>query len=232
MRIEATIEGLFVGRARDRWKGKPPSAILKQRADGTLALTETGFEGDEQADLTVHGGPEKAVHHYPADHYATWRAELGDQAAFAAGGFGENISTTGLTEKDVCIGDVFRLGRAVVQICQGRQPCWKLSAHTDEPRMAQLVQKTGRTGWYYRVIRTGLVAQGGHFELLERPQPDWSVRRVTLARFDPALDQQTAIAIASLPELSEGWRAAFLRKGNAGEENTDARLLGPDERSP
>lgn len=221
------IEGLFVGEPRDRWPGRPPSAIGKHRSEVPLDLTGTGFVGDAQADLKVHGGREKAVHHYPAEHYPAWRAELGDRDAFAAGGFGENVSTTGLTEDDVHIGDVFRLGQAVVQVSQGRQPCWKLSAHVGEERMAHLVQKTARTGWYYRVLEPGRVAPGDAVVLVERRQPDWSVRRVTLARFDRALDPATARAIAAIPELNEGWRAAFLRRCAGQDEDTSARLRGP-----
>ncbi len=225
--IRTTIGALFIGKARHRWEGKPPSAIDKHRVRAPVVLSETGFAGDEQADPNVHGGEEKAVHHYPADHYPVWQAELGERSIFKAGGFGENVSTQGLTEEDVCIGDIFRLDGAIVQVSQGRQPCWKLSAHTGVDRMAQLVQKTARAGWYYRVLQTGTVGPGGTFELCERPQPEWSVRRVALARFDPRLDRETALALAELKELNAGWRRAFLRKSEDETEDTDKRLIGP-----
>lgn len=227
MTLRTVVDALFVGMPRDRWPGRPPSAIGKRPSDTPLDLTTTGFVGDAQADLRVHGGPERAVHHYPADYYPEWRTELGDRETFAPGGFGENVSTTGLSEDDVCIGDVFYLGGALVQISQGRQPCWKLSAYVGEERMAYLIQKTARTGWYYRVLEPGQVGLGDAILLQDRPQPDWSVRRVTLVRFDRTLDEATARAIAALPELNEGWREAFARKAGGQVENTEARLDGP-----
>ena len=129
--FKATVYGLFAGAVADRWEGRPPSAIAKTPVAGPV---EIGFEGllvDAQADRTVHGGAEKALHHYAADHYAAWIAEgyLPDGAVPAA--FGENLSTLGVTEEQVCIGDVFRLGTARVQVSQGRQPCWKLNALGD-----------------------------------------------------------------------------------------------------
>ena len=172
MTSPVVVEGLFVGRSRERWADRPPSAIHKSEASTSVYLTSTGFEWDEQADLTVHGGPEKALHHYPADHYSTWTFELGENPRFVADGFGENISTTGLLEADMCIGDVFQLGTARVQISQGRQPCWKLSAHTENARMAHEVQKTARTGWYYRVMEPGLVTPGDMLVRTDHPQPE------------------------------------------------------------
>src|SRR5690606_20539649 len=121
-------------------------------------LTKTGLCGDEQADLTVHGGTDKALHHYAADHYQVWQAIFPDIAErFVPGGFGENLSTTGIDEETLCIGDVIRIGEAVVQITQGRQPCWKLSAHIGRDDMAARFQKSGRTGWYYRILQEGFI---------------------------------------------------------------------------
>ncbi|MBK5933956.1 MOSC domain-containing protein [Rhodovulum imhoffii] len=129
--------------------GDAHSGIDKTPVTRPLALGLEGFEGDEQADRRVHGGVEKAVHHYPFEHYATWRKELGDLAPLTPpGAFGENLSSTGLTETTVAVGDIFRLGGALLQVSQGRQPCWKLNLRFDVPDMAQRVQKSGRTGWY------------------------------------------------------------------------------------
>lgn len=220
------LGGLFVGSEQDRWPGRAPSAIGKTRYEGSLDLTSSGFAGDEQADLRVHGGAEKAVHHYPADHYPAWMAELGPNARFAPGGFGENLSTMGLLEDDVCIGDVFRLGEACLQVSQGRQPCWKLSAHTGIERMAYNVQLTARTGWYYRLLEPGMVRPDDALHLAERPQPDWTVGRVTRARFDRRLDPDSARILSTLAELNEGWRASFARRAAGGTEYTSKRLDG------
>jgi len=226
MNLSATIEALFIGAVEDRWPGKPPSAIGKRRTEGRLEIGPTGFVRDEQADLEAHGGLEKAIHHYPGDHYAAWRDELG-RDDLHAGGFGENLSTIGLTEETLCIGDVLSLGTATVQVSQGRQPCWKLAAHSGEERMAYLFQKTGRTGWYYRVLEPGHVKPGDAIALVERRCPGWTVKRVTLARLTRRIDAADAAVLARMPELYPGWREAFARMA-AGltDEDTSARLKG------
>lgn len=221
---DLAVNGIYVGKAETRWLDKPKSAIGKQAVDRQLSLEIDGFVTDEQADLSVHGGMDKAVHHYPGEHYATWRGELERDDLFP-GGFGENISTQGMAEDTACIGDVFRLGTATVQISQGRQPCWKLNAHTREPRMAYLFQKTGRTGWYYRVLETGTVNTGDRIGLLERTNPDWTVARVTSARLTRRISEEDARCLASLTSLAEGWRKAFERMAEGDRrEDTSARL--------
>ncbi|ACM00091.1 Pyridoxal kinase [Cereibacter sphaeroides KD131] len=164
---------LLTGRAAPLPGSDVLSGIGKTPVAGPLTLGREGFEGDEQADRRVHGGPEKAVHHYPSDHYESWRAELGDlPAILAPGGFGENLSTAGLTEAEVAVGDTFRLGGALIQVSQGRQPCWKLNHRFGVPDMARRVQLTGRTGWYYRVLEPGTVAPGDRLELIDRRAPE------------------------------------------------------------
>ena len=226
--LSAEILFLFVGKVEDRWPGKPPSAIAKVPTAATLKLVETGFVEDSQADLQVHGGAEKAVHHYSADHMAYWSEIYPDNAGFFKSGcFGENISTHGLDERNLCLGDILMLGSATVQICQGRQPCWKLNAHTGIETMAAQFQRTARTGWYYRVLDPGKVKAGDRVRLIERTCPEWSVERVTKARFDPRLSVEDARVLAASDVISHSWRKAFHNKTSIGhKENTDARLLG------
>ena len=228
MDLTVEIAGLYVGNVATLVPGKPPSAIAKRLATGPLTLTSTGLVGDQQADLTVHGGPEKALHHYAADHYPAWRDELGEAAAhLQPGGFGENVSAVGLTEDALCIGDILTMGTAAVQVSQGRQPCWKLNAHTGLPRLAMLFQETARTGWYYRVLEAGEVAVGNRITLVERPHPGWSVARVTRARLGPGLTPDEAAELADLAALSPSWRSAFRRKMSPNAiEDTSARLNG------
>jgi len=177
--------------------------------------------------LSVHGGPDKAVHHYASDHYDAWADDLPHLAnRFRPGAFGENLATLGLTETDFCIGDVLTMGTARIQVSQGRQPCWKLNAHLDEKTLAARFQKTGRVGWYYRVLQAGVVAEGDLIELVDRPQPEWPLERVILARFDPYLKTAMALSLSRLPELAEGWRIAFGRKAKHKNENTERRLIG------
>ena len=228
-RLSARVVGLYVGRIGQPWPGKPASAIDKQSVDSPQRLGWEGFENDAQADLQVHGGREKAVHHYAADHYAAWRSELGPVAHdFRPGRFGENIATMGITEADLCIGDVLKLGTAVVEVSQGRQPCWKLNAHTGIKQMAGLFQETARTGWYYRVLEPGLVGIGDTMERIECPNPGWTVERVTRARLGTMLEPDAAALLAKLPRLAPGWAEAFSRKAARAErEDTTARLEGP-----
>ena len=225
--LSAEIGGIFLGKVQDRWEGKPPSAIQKDHARGRQAITTTGFSDDAQADLTVHGGAEKAIHHYALDHYAAWQSEGHMAADTVPAAFGENITTTGLTEENLCIGDILKLGTATVQISQGRQPCWKLGLHTGNEKMPYLFQKTGRTGWYYRVLEIGAAAAGGRITLIERRNPDWSVVRVTRARLSGRVSLKDAETLAGLADLAPGWRQAFARMaGGDTKEDTSTRLAG------
>lgn len=193
--------------------GDAHSGIDKTPVTRPLALGPEGFEGDEQADRRVHGGVEKAVHHYPFEHYATWRKELGALSPPAApGGFGENLSTSGLTEATVAVGNVFRLGGALVQVSQGRQPCWKLNRRFDVPDMARRVQQSGRTGWYYRVLQPGTVSAGDMLERIDRIAPDWTLHRLWHALYVDKLNLRELEGIAALGVLSEGWRKYAVRR--------------------
>nr|WP_197094569.1 MOSC domain-containing protein [Microvirga massiliensis] len=156
--------------------------------------------------------------------------EAADARAFgqvSAGGFGENVSILDITEDDVCVGDVIRIGEALVQVTQGRLPCWKLSTHVGREDMAARFQKSGRTGWYYRVLREGLVRAGDPVILMERPQPGWPLSIVIAARFDPRLDPALARRLSQIAELSLSWRSGFARKSDPDYvEDTSLRLAG------
>ncbi|HLP66560.1 MAG TPA: MOSC domain-containing protein [Rhizobium sp.] len=204
------------------------SGIAKSPVDRPLALGREGLEGDEQADRRVHGGVEKAVHHYPFDHYALWRSELGPlPPLLTSGGFGENISTTGLTETTVAVGDIFRLGTAILQVSQGRQPCWKLNRRFGVPDMARRVQQTGRTGWYYRVLQPGTVGSGDRLELNERVAPAWTLHRLWHTLYVDRLNLRELASIAALDVLAEGWRKYAVRRLESGRvEDWSKRLDG------
>jgi len=192
------------------------SAIDKKPVDGACRITKTGLAADSQADLRVHGGPEKAVHHYPRDHYRHWSAELtsttsSDRLA-VAGAFGENLTTTGLTELDVCIGDICRLGTALVQVSQARQPCWKLNVRFDTADMALRVQNSGRTGWYYRVLEEGMVAAEDQLDLVERPHGDWPLARLLDLLYRDKINVPALQTVAGLDVLAESWRKIARRR--------------------
>ncbi|WP_417840159.1 MOSC domain-containing protein [Tritonibacter scottomollicae] len=223
------IDGVFFGKILNRWEGRDPSAIGKTLITGPQEIDEFGFVADEQADLKNHGGADKAIHHYASEHYQDWIAEGEIPAGTVPAAFGENIATLGLSEWTLCIGDKLRLGTAIVQISQGRQPCWKVNEHTKNKKMAYLFQKTSRTGWYYRVLEKGVAGIGDQVTLIERTQPDWSVARVTSARLTRRVSQQDAEVLATLPELADGWRQAFGKMaGGTHTEDTRRRLTGSD----
>lgn len=223
------IEQLRVGRAVPFGPNGEPSAIDKQPLEEAVLLTTHGFDGDAQGDTKHHGGAEKAVHLYPRDHYAVWRSELSETAArFQPGAFGENLVVAGLTEADVCIGDVFRLGEATVQVSQGRQPCWKLNVRFGVQYMARRVQQSGRTGWYFRVIDPGRVQAGDALSLLSRTNPGWPLSRVNRLLYHKMLDRMELEALTALPGLSPSWRKlAEQRLARSEVENWAPRLDGP-----
>ncbi|MGE8634062.1 MAG: MOSC domain-containing protein [Achromobacter piechaudii] len=223
-----TIDALLTGTVRPLGDSGRDSGIDKHPVSARLWLGAEGLRGDEQADRRFHGGPEKALHHYARDHYPGWLAELGERAVLAApGAFGENISTSGLTEADVCVGDVFRAGTALIQVSQARQPCWKLDHRFGQRGMAARVQASGRTGWYYRVLQEGWLCAGDTLALCERPHPQWSLARVQDVLNRRVLDADVLHALAALPELSPNWRALFEKRAQAGQvEDWTRRLEG------
>lgn len=203
------VLAVLAGKAVPFRGGDEPSAIAKAPVDGAATIGLLGLLGDEQADLTVHGGLDKAIHHYPHDHYGWWQGAIGPHRLLAApGGFGENIATLGLTEENVCLGDRYRLGTALVEVSQGRQPCWKLDHHFARRRITARVVATGRCGWYYRVIEGGMVAAGERMVLVDQPLPQWSVARMfaLLIKGDGSADPAALRALTSQPLLAEPWR--------------------------
>lgn len=222
------IEAICVGRVAPLGARGVPSGIDKQPIAQPLPLTKAGFVGDEQGDLRHHGGPDKAVHHYPIDHRVAWEEEIGTNALLTgAAAFGENLAVRGLTEADVAIGDRFALGTAVIEVSQGRQPCFKLNLRFDVPDMALRMQRNGRTGWYYRVVESGLVAPEDRLRLLDRPSPLWTIARLHRTFYLDPMDRPSLRTIASLPQLAERWRQLAQKRLDSGQvEDWSARLRG------
>lgn len=228
------VSGVLVGTLAPLGRRQVPSGIVKQRTGSAVDILRAGLVGDEQGNKKNHGGPEKAIHHYPFDHYAASRADapaLAPRLA-AVGAFGENISTSGMTETDVCIGDIYRLGTALVQISQGRQPCWRLNERFGDPDMAKRVQESGRTGWYYRVLEEGRVVVGDTISLLDRPAESWTLARIIRLLYRDTLNAVDLEELAALPQLAEGWRALARRRlDRQAVEDWSARLRTPTETS-
>jgi MOSC domain-containing protein YiiM len=202
------IEAVLTGTAQPL-RGEELSAIAKAPRLDTVIVKPLGLEGDEQADTVHHGGVDMAIHHYPRDHYAWWADKMPDQPLLgAAGAFGENISTTGLDEHTACIGDRYRLGTALVEISQGRKPCWKPAHRLGRPALVAEIVKSCRSGWYYRVIEPGAVAVGDALTLEHRPHPEWTVARVfgLIVGGAGKADPGALKVLGRLEPLSAEWR--------------------------
>lgn len=203
------------------------TGFFKEPIAGPVCVGATNLDGDGQADLRVHGGPDKAVLLYAASHYPAWREELGFE--MPPGAFGENLTVEGMTEADVCIGDVLEAGTALLQVSQPRGPCWKIARRWKIRDLSARVQTTGRTGWYVRVLREGVLQTDDAVVVTERPNPDWNVTIATELLRPGNGREAEAAALARLPELAESWRAVIdyrLSHGNLGSD--DARLVGPN----
>ena len=193
-------------------RGKPVSSAIKKRrtvTDGTLTLTETNLDGDRQADLRVHGGPEKAVYAYPSEHLPRWNAELQPDEPFGPGTFGENLTTAGWLETEVRIGDVWAWGDARLQVCQPRYPCFKLAMATERPQVGKRMLETGRNGWYLRVLQPGEVPVAGPITVIERGPDDATVLDAVRALL-PGSSRELTERLASVERLAASWRAMLL----------------------
>jgi MOSC domain-containing protein YiiM len=195
-----------------RFDGDEPwsSGIYKRPVSGRVVLSSTNLDGDGQADLNVHGGPDKAVCVYSADHYPFWRAQL-DVLECGPGWFGENFSVERQSEHDVAIGDAYRIGTALVQISQPRAPCWKLGRRWSRLDMPKLVLHSGRTGWYLRVLESGDVECGDPLTLVDRPFARWTIDAVNAVAYSRGgvVDVDAARELAACPVLAESWRGGF-----------------------
>ncbi len=229
--LSVRVDALLTGRAKPYTRTGSFSGIDKWPLNGRLHIGELGLDGDEQGDPRVHGGPDKAVHHYPFEHYAGWQEALGSLSRLQArGAFGENISTQGLDECGVCIGDQFALGNAVLEVSQGRQPCWKLNDRFNVPDMARRIQATGRTGWYYRVLQGGTAMAGDRLELKARLHPEWTLHRLNRLLFERVLDRSLLEPALQLP-LVPSWRKLVERRLQECEvEDWSRRIDGPPAR--
>ncbi len=194
--------------AADPWDRPWVSAFFKEPVDGPLRLGRLGLAGDGQADMLNHGGPDKAILVYAASHYPLWAQELGLES-MPHGGFGENLTVGGQAEGDVCIGDLLAIGPARVQVTQPRQPCWKLARRWRLKDLTARVVANGRCGWYLRVLEGADLEAGLPIEVLERPNPDWTVARAADLYHHRKNDREGHAALADCEGLSDSWREAL-----------------------
>jgi MOSC domain-containing protein YiiM len=207
-----TIEAVCTGTARP-FHGAELSAFAKRPQEGPVQIHAEGLAPDEQADRTVHGGPEQALHLYPLDHHAWWRGIIGEHPALdEPGGFGSNLAVTGLVEEHVHIGDRFRCGSALIEVSRPRSPCWKIEHRFGHKGMVAKVIQTGRCGWYFRVLETGEVAAGDSLERVVIGAAEWSVARVFHALTAGKATQDELAELAELPALTPYLRAKAAAK--------------------
>jgi MOSC domain-containing protein YiiM len=189
--------------SRKGWR----SGIFKQPVSGRVWLDTLNLMGDGQDDLDNHGGPNRAILTYGADHYAAWRAEL--KAALPHGSFGENLTVTEVTEHTVCLGDIYKVGEAIVQVTQPRAPCWKLARRNGIKTLTALVEQRGNGGWYQRVIQTGHLQAGDSYELVERPYPQFSIALLNDLLTGRQFDAPLLTMLSQNPVLTTGWAEYF-----------------------
>jgi MOSC domain-containing protein YiiM len=220
----------------DSMNRKWTTAFYKKPVAGPVHVHALGLEGDQVADPRHHGGVDKAVLAYSADHYLRWREELaiddflqsdepefnlfGDPRSafsldsFGAGAFAENLTIGGLDETNVCLGDHFQLGSdsenaVLVEVSQPREPCWKISRRWKHKTLTKLVGKTGRTGWYFRVLRGGTVTAGDPVTLLRRIHEEWTVARANDVLMGRESDRFAVAELMAMPELSIAWKKSL-----------------------
>ncbi len=198
------------------WQGRTVStAIFKDPVEGSLRVGRLNLEGDRQADLTVHGGPTKAIYTYPSEHYAFWREQL-PGTVLDWGAFGENLTTEGLEESSISIGDRYRIGTARLVVTEPRMHCFKLGIRFGDPGLIKRFLQSERSGFYFGVEGEGRVEAGDAIELLEKnPESDLRVREV-IQLYSSDRDNRDllrkAVRTAALPETWRGYFAKRLEK--------------------
>jgi len=194
------------------WRGKSVrTSIFKQPVAGRVRVERLNVEGDRQADLTVHGGADKAVYAYPAEHYAFWREELPGMD-LPWGTFGENFTTEGLIEDGVRIGDRLRAGSAELVVTQPRMPCFKLGVRFGRPDMVKRFLRSGRTGFYLSVAREGEIAAGDAVTWVARHDLAITVAEIVGLYTADAANQDLLRRASELSALPEGWRDYFRKR--------------------
>ncbi|EIJ41064.1 hypothetical protein BegalDRAFT_0141 [Beggiatoa alba B18LD] len=219
MTADTVLTQLFIGTLRPLPPEGQLTGIYKLPINNTIQINELGLIGDYQADKRVHGGAEKAIHHYAAENYAQLAAQYPHEAQqFVAGSLGENLSSIGLHEHNVCIGDIYQLGDCTLQVSQPRSPCWKINHKFGIEKLSLFIQEHNITGWYYRVLQAGKLNQGDSFKRISCPNPHLTIAYFwqNVLEHRPEISQLEAIAHAE--GLSPQWqkrltdRIAWLRQ--------------------
>ncbi|WP_257349500.1 MOSC domain-containing protein [Pseudalkalibacillus decolorationis] len=206
------VRSILVGKPKIIGETRNPvkSGIYKYNVSEKVYLSKVNFDGDEQADLKNHGGPDKAICVYSSEHYPYWESIL--QQQMMDGAFGENLTLEGITETDIYIGDRFQLGEAIVEVSQPRRPCFKLGIKWNEPKLAQYVQDTGYSGFYLRVEKEGWVTPGDPLIKTYEHPSKFSISTMNhIVYHDP--DNETALErLIQLKPLASSWRKGIIKR--------------------
>ncbi len=197
------------------WKGMTvQTGIFKDPVDGPVTIKKLNLTGDQQADLTVHGGAEKAVYAYPAEHYEYWRKKLPEvpEVPFSWGKFGENLTTEGLAEDSLCIGDRLRVGSAILMVTQPRMPCYKLALRFDRDDMIKSFLTSQRSGFYFSVIEEGEVQAGSKVEIVSRDPQRVAVVDIVRLYLRQAHDPEILHRAMNVSALPQHWKAELAMK--------------------
>ena len=214
----ATVS-LFIGQVQALPVSGRPTAMYKTPVQDPIELGVEGLIGDQHADLRVHGGPEKAVHLYPSTHYAKLAAQFGDAAPLLVpGSMGENLATADLDERDVRLGDVWQLGSALIQVCQPRNPCWKIDERFGCDGMALFIDQHLLTGWYWRVLQTGVVNPTDTLLLHQAASQATTLHQAMMLWREHRPDLDALSLLAETPGIAKVWqdkirqRVSYLKK--------------------
>ncbi|MBC6700128.1 MOSC domain-containing protein [Hymenobacter puniceus] len=195
------------------WQGRWVSTgVFKAPVAEPVAVGPVGLAGDGQADLRVHGGPDKAVYAYAAEHYSYWAEQLVGAMPSGAGVFGENLTTTGLLERDVCLGDEFAIGSAVLRAVQPRMPCFKLGIRFNDAGMVARFAAAGRSGIYFQVLREGTLQAGDPIHLVQRSAYALSIQEVADLYYGVTQDLAAIRLLLSMPLVPELLKSQFAHR--------------------
>ena len=225
MKTKHSLVNLYRGKVNNR--NGFNSAIDKQPINSSIYLSLQGLAGDECADKIHHGGPDRALHQYPLEHYDYWFEKYDNKTDWLAPGMGENISANGMTEDTVCIGDTFVWGDAIIEVSQPRSPCFKLNKQWDIDTMSIDMQESGRCGWLYRVIQPGLVSVNDSLILSDRVLNAMTVREVCDIFFSDPLNRDKLLKLKQQAKLSVSWKEKVIQRLEKNTlENWQFRLFG------
>ncbi|MFB4168607.1 MOSC domain-containing protein [Virgibacillus sp. JSM 102003] len=230
------VDKLLIGKVKrlgdahaEKRMDKPwETGMFKSGSDDRIWLRTTGFAEDEVADRKNHGGPEKAVFAYPKEHYSYWQKDL-ELDSIGVGAMGENLSLNNADEFTVCIGDTYQFGESIIQVAQPRQPCWKPARRFRVMDFVLRIQRSGRTGWYFRVLQEGYAEAGLELELIDRPYPQWTIAACNEVMHFNKEDLKAADELASCELLAYSWKNTLNKRLRGKHSSVEKRVFGPNK---